>query len=383
MQVILAPNAFKGSLTAEQAAAAMARGIEQALPQARLTVIPVADGGDGLLQVLQSALADNMIRQQVTGPLGDPVQAEFMYCSAVRLAVIEIATATGLNLLSPDQYNPLLTSTAGVGELILAAAELGARRIILGLGGSATNDAGMGMARALGVRFNDAYGNPLPGNGAQLTQVRSLDMRGFAAELRHIEFHTICDVNNPLLGAQGATRVFAPQKGADDRMLDELESGMQNFSQVVDKELNTDLGQLAGGGAAGGLTAGSFAFLNANLHPGAELVLDLLEFDKKLKSADLVITGEGRLDNQTRHGKAPAEVARRAHRHNIPCIAMAGSLQGRLAELHTVGMTAAFSICSGPVSLAQAMENAAEYLTQTTAQAMLGFVAGKTSSRSY
>lgn len=377
MKILIAPNALKGSLSACEAAEALATGSRRALPNAELVLLPVADGGDGLARVLGDALQATPQSLPVTGPVGQPVKATWLYSRENRTAVIEMAAAAGLALLDPSKLAPMTASTYGVGELILAALDKGAQRILLGIGGSATTDGGMGMAKALGVVFRDAQGSILEANGYRLSEIAEIDTTGLDTRLGAVQIQVICDVDNPLLGARGAATVFAPQKGADTTQVKQLEAGLTHFAEVLDSSLGKDVRNTPGAGAAGGLGAGSIAFLDAGLQPGAELVLDLLHFDEALKGADLVITAEGRLDGQTAFGKAPAAVARRARAAGIPCIAIAGSLGDGMDALDAIGITAAYTLCRGPASLADAMLNAASHLQETATQVIKTFCAGR------
>ncbi len=376
MKIVIAPNALKGSLSARAAAEAMARGVRRAAPQAKLLLLPVADGGDGLLEVLEDVLQVERLPLSVTGPLNTPVEAGFLYDPSRCLAVIEMATAAGLALLTPDRYNPLNATSFGVGELVKAALDRGAARIILGIGGSATNDGGTGMARALGARFLDQAGNELPGDGASLAQINNIRLDGLDPRLGQVDIQVISDVDNPLLGEHGAARVFAPQKGASPEQVIQLEAGLAQLADVIEQDLGRDVREHPGAGAAGGLGAGLIAFLQAELTPGAELVLELLELKQALAGADLVLTAEGRLDEQTRHGKAPAAVATRARALGIPCLALAGSLGPGSETLLATGIDASFSLCPGPVNLEQAMQDAGQYLAAATEQVLRCFLAG-------
>jgi len=376
LKIVVAPNALKGSLSAPAAAQAMAAGVRQADPAAEVVQVPVADGGDGLLEVLECDRELQRIPCSVTGPLGDPVEAALLYAADRRLAIIEMATAAGLDLLPASGLDPMRASTIGVGELLLLALDQGARHIILGIGGSATSDGGTGMARALGVRLLDECGNELPGNAAALPRIKHINLESLDPRLAQTRIDVICDVDNPLLGAQGAARVFAPQKGASPAQVGEIEAGLDNLARLVERQLGLDVRRLRGGGAAGGLGAGLVAFLQAELRPGAELVLELTGLEAALAGASLVLTAEGRLDSQTAHGKAPAAVARLASSHGIPCIAIAGSVGTELAPLQAAGITACFSLCPGPLALDAAMQQAAALLTRACEQAVRCFLAG-------
>jgi glycerate kinase len=376
LKIVVAPNALKGSLGAVAAAQAMSAGVRLAAPAAEVVQVPVADGGDGLLEVLGAGTELERIPCRVTGPLGSPVDSALLYAADRRLAIIEMATAAGLALLPSSGLDPMQATTFGVGELLQLALDHGAQHLILGIGGSATSDGGTGLARALGARFLDADGGELPGNAASLQHINRIDLERLDPRLAQVRIDVICDVDNPLLGAAGAARVFAPQKGASPEQVEAIEAGLENLANLVEQQLGEDIRNLRGGGAAGGLGAGLVAFLQAELRPGAALVLELTGFEASLDGASLVLTAEGRLDGQTAHGKAPAAVAGLANRHGIPCIALAGSLGPDLQALQAAGMTACFSLCPGPLDLDTAMQQAAPLLTRTCEQAVRCFLAG-------
>jgi glycerate kinase len=370
VKIVVAPNAFKGSLSAKEAAEAMCTGIRRVLIDADVQPIPVADGGDGLLGVLQEPLAAEPRMHRVSGPLGEPVDAGFLYSPSRRLAVIEMATAAGLALLDTDRLEPLRASSAGVGELLRRALDLGAQHIVLGIGGSATTDAGTGLATALGMRFLDAHGRQLAGNGANLQAIQHIDRSALDQRLTTVTLEVACDVDNPLLGEHGAARVYALQKGATPDQVVALERGLANLAAVIARDLGLQVTELPGGGAAGGMGAGLNAFFNAQLKPGAQLVLELLQVEAAIASADLVLTGEGRLDEQTRFGKAPGAVAALASEHAVPCIAIAGMLDDSAYQLHDSGFSAVFSLCPGPLPLQHLIDHAARHLVLSTEQIM-------------
>jgi len=377
LKIVLAPNALKGSLTATQAAEAMAHGIARVDPAIQPVLIPVADGGDGLTEILITALHGQAQHATVTGPDGVPVRAMFCHVPARRLAVIEMAAASGLALLPPARRHPLLTTTRGVGELIRAALALDMGHLIIGIGGSATNDGGIGMATALGATFLDAAGAPVRPIGAALETIEHLDLRGLDPRLTRVQIEAICDVDNPLLGERGAAQVYGPQKGATPAQVQQLDAGLAQLAMVIERDLGLDVRELPGAGAAGGLGAGLKAFLNATLRRGIDVVLDLVELNAALPGADLVLTAEGQIDAQTAFGKAPAGVAQRAHALGIPCIAIAGSLCGKPDALHALGINAVFSLCPGPISLDQAMTHSSTYLAAAAEQAVRAFLAGR------
>jgi glycerate kinase len=377
MKIVLAPNALKGCLSAAKAADAMARGVLRACPAADIALAPVADGGDGLTEVLVDALHGEIRTITVTGPLGDLVQASFCHVPAHRLAVIEMAAASGLALLSRDRLDPMRTTTFGVGELIAAALDLGVSHLIVGIGGSATNDGGTGMATALGARFLDAGGRTVEPVGGALAAIRRIDPDGLDPRLARVRVEAICDVDNPLLGERGPARVYGPQKGATPAQVRELDAGLANLAAVIERDLGLDVRELPGAGAAGGLGAGLRAFLDAELRRGVDVVLDLVGLDEHLRGADLALTAEGRIDAQTAFGKAPAGVAERARARGVPCIAIAGGIGNGLESLYALGIRAVFSLCPGPVSLEQALVAGGDYLAATTEQVVRVFLAGR------
>ena len=376
MKVVVAPNAFKGCLSASEAAAAMAEGTAKAEPDAEIVRVPVADGGDGLVDVALEALAGEARTVTVSGPLDRPVRARFCYVPAMNFAAIEMALASGLALLSENQRDATRTTSRGTGEIITAALDLDVSRIAVGIGGSATNDGGVGVATALGFRFLDAEGAAVEPVGGALGRIRRIDASAVDPRVNRVRFEAICDVDNPLLGPRGASHVYGPQKGATPEQIELLDAGLANLAQVIEADLGIDVRDLPGAGAAGGLGAGLCAFLGAELRRGVDLVLDLVGLDQWLDGADLVLTGEGQIDVQTVFGKAPAGVAARARARNIPCLAIAGSVGENLGDLHGIGIDAVFSLCPGPVSLEQAMAHGRHFLTRATEQAVRGFLSG-------
>ncbi len=377
MKIVIAPNALKGCLTAAEAAEALARGVARVSPDIDIVQVPVADGGDGLADVLVNALQGMERTALVSGPLGDPVFATFCHVPVRRLAAIEMATASGLALLAKERLNPLLTTTLGTGELIKAALDLDIAHLIIGIGGSATNDGGVGMATALGARFLDGNGQPVEPVGGALGMIEHIDLSGLDARLAAVRIEVICDVDNPLLGERGAAHVYGPQKGATPDQVRRLDAGLANLAAVVDRDLGLNVRDLPGAGAAGGLGAGLKAFLKAELRRGVDLVLDLVGLNEQLRGADLVLTAEGQIDFQTAFSKAPAGVAERARAGNVPCIAIAGSVGRGLDALHELGINAVFSLCPGPVSLEQAMASGGDYLAAAAEQAVRAFLAGR------
>lgn len=340
-------------MSAAAAAERIAAGLRRALPQAQIECVPIADGGDGTARAVVAATNGRWVECKARDPLGRVITSGFGLTGDGRAAVIEMALASGLALLAPSERNPLLTTTHGTGDLIKAALALGAKRIILGIGGSATNDGGLGMAMALGARFLDAAGAPLKGCGGDLPYLARIDFSGLDPRLADVKVQVACDVTNPLYGAQGAAQVYAPQKGANRTVVALLDDGLRNLARVIERDLQRDVAQLPGAGAAGGLGAALTAFIGGTLQPGAELVLDICALDERLSGAYWVITAEGRLDGQTIYGKAPAAVARRAQKRGVPVIALGGCLGEDLAALREVGVSAWFATLSESISEAE------------------------------
>ena len=376
-KIVLAPNAFKGCLTGGEAAAAMADGVARVIPDCEAVQVPVADGGDGLVDVATDALGGEIRTVTVTGPLGQSREAAFCYVPQMRFAAVEMALASGLALLEPDRRNPDRTTTVGTGQLIAAALDLDVQRIGVGIGGSATNDGGIGMASALGVRFLDARGVPVEPIGGALARIRHIDMSGLDPRVAGVQIEAVCDVDNPLCGPTGAAHVFGPQKGASPEQVKALDAGLANLADVIAADLGLEVRDLPGAGAAGGLGAGLKAFLGAELRRGVDMVLDLVGLETKLAGADLVITGEGQIDFQTVFGKAPAGVGAMAKARGIPCVAIAGSVGDDLGDLYDTGIDAVFALANGPLTLDQSMANAGPLLARATEQAVRLFAAAR------
>lgn len=361
MKIVIAPDSFKESLSAPDAAAAIERGVKQAFPGARTLCVPMADGGEGTVAAVLAATGGQWRTTPVSGALGEPLQAAWGWLDD-STAVIEMAAAAGLEQTPPERRDPLRASSGGVGELLRAALDAGARRIILGLGGSATNDGGAGMLAALGVRFLDANGLDLPPGGAALQQLARIDVQGLDPRLAGVQIDIASDVDNPLCGPQGASHTFGPQKGASPEQVALLDRSLARLADICARDLGRDMRDAPGAGAAGGLGYAAHAFLNARFRPGVELVAEVGKLAQAMEGAALAFTGEGRMDAQTLRGKTPAGVARIARRAGVPVVALAGSLGEGYQDLHAGGITAAFSLTPGPVSLQQACENAGQYL---------------------
>lgn len=361
MKVVIAPDSFKESLSAAEVAAAIARGWGKVFPDAELLLLPMADGGEGTVDALLASLGGQRMEQPASGPLGVPVTAHWGLL-ADGSAAIEVAAASGLHLLQPEQRDVCRASSRGSGELVLAALDSGAKRIVLGLGGSATNDGGAGLLQALGVRLLDARGQQLAPGGAALQQLARVDISALDPRLQQVEILVAADVDNPLCGPRGASAVFGPQKGASPDDVDLLDAALGHFARCTAQALGQDWQQEPGVGAAGGLGFTLKAYLGASFCPGIQLVAQIAGLAQALTGADLVITGEGRLDSQTLHGKTPAGVAEIAQQAGVPVLAIAGSLGEGYQALYGVGIDAAFSLVPGPLSLQQAMASAAAEL---------------------
>ena len=376
MKVVIAPQTFKGSISALDVARAMERGLRRVVPEAETELVPVADGGDGTLETLVEATGGHVEEITVRGPLGRPVKAQWGALGDGRTAVLEMARTSGLALLKPEERDPLRATTYGLGQAILAALEQGYRRFIVGIGGSATNDGGAGMAQALGVRLLDAEGRDLPPGGGALASLERIDTSGLDPRARESTFLVACDVNNPLTGPEGASAVYGPQKGATPEMVQELDAALKRLAEVVRRDLGVDVEHLPGAGAAGGLGAGMVAFLGARLMPGVDIVLDTVELDRRLEGAGLVITGEGAMDFQTVFNKAPIGVARRAGQLGIPVVAISGSLGRGFQDVHRHGIAAVMDIVCAPMSLEEASRRAADLIADATEEALRFMKAG-------
>ncbi|WP_461536337.1 glycerate kinase [Spongorhabdus nitratireducens] len=362
MQIVIVPDSFKESLTAAEVADAIETGFKQVFPDTNYIKIPVADGGEGTLQSLVDATNGSLIEKTVTGPLGQPVQASFGVLGDGKTAVIEMAQASGLELLSPEKRNPLITTTYGTGELIRHALDQGINKLIIGLGGSATNDGGAGILQALGARLLDSEGLELPYGGSALSRLATIDISNLDQRLESVESVAACDVDNPLTGPNGASAIFGPQKGADTAMVQKLDNSLSHFAEITKQQLGFDINSIPGAGAAGGTGAALAGFINAKLQPGIDIVMDAVDLKNQIKGASLVITGEGRIDGQTAQGKTPIGVARIAKTQNIPVIALAGSVGKGVEAVYTQGIDAVFPVIHGAVELPEAFEMAAENL---------------------
>lgn len=363
---VLAPDSFKESMTAKEVCIAMEKGLRKIYPMASYIHVPMADGGEGTVQSLVDASGGVLHQHEVSGPLGQTVTAQYGILGGGTMAAIEMASASGIHLVAKDTRDPLRTTTYGTGELIRACLDLGIRKIIIGIGGSATNDGGAGMAEALGVKFLDAEGQPLARGGGALDQLAQIDVSGLDERLQEVEFIVACDVTNPLCGEHGASRVFGPQKGATPEMVEQLDVNLSHYADVVKQQLHKDIRDVQGAGAAGGLGAGLLIFTQAVLRKGIEIVIEYTELREKLIAADVVFTGEGGIDFQTKFGKTPYGVARAAKEAGKPVIALAGYVGEGIDTLYAEGFDAIFGIVPGAADLDRLLREGPENVERTT-----------------
>ncbi len=368
MKIVIAPQEFKESLRGIEIAQAMREGVLRVWPDAATELVPVADGGDGTLQSLVDASDGKMMTATVADPLGRPIEAIWGALGDGRTAVIEMARSSGLAILAPDERNPLVTTTYGVGQLMSEALDAGYRHLIIGIGGSATNDGGAGMAQALGARLLDSDGDELDRGGGALSELDSIDTSDLDSRLASTTIDVACDVNNPLCGETGASAIFGPQKGADAETVAFLDNALNRFGSLLKRDLGRDVMDTPGAGAAGGLGAGLMGFTNAILRPGADIVIEALDLESRLEGAALVIVGEGQTDRSTIFNKAPVAVAQRAGSRGIPTVAISGSLGDGFEQVHDYGIAAAFSILDHCMTLEDAMSETATLVTDATEQ---------------
>jgi len=359
MKIVIAPDSFKESLTALEVATEIEAGFREIFPDANYLLLPMADGGEGTVAAMVAATGGKLVLLQVTGPLGAPVRAIYGVTGDGKTAVIEMAAASGLALVPPSLRDPLRTTSFGTGELIKAALAGGARHLIIGIGGSATNDGGAGMLQALGVRFRDREDRELGFGGGSLAGLDRLDVSDLDPRLKQCRIEAACDVDNPLTGPKGASAVFGPQKGAPPEVVSLLDANLAHYASIISRDLGIEVDSEPGAGAAGGMGAALLAFLGAELRPGIEIVMAAVGLEASISDADLVITGEGRIDSQTVHGKTPIGVARLAKRCGKPVIGIAGCLSTDAAVVHDFGIDAVFSVLSEACTAEVALKNAA------------------------
>ncbi|HFK1531281.1 TPA: glycerate kinase [Bacillus cereus] len=366
MKVVIASDSYKESLKAIEVCEAIERGFRAIFPNAKYVKIPIGDGGEGTVESLVDATGGRIISISVTGPLRESVQAFYGVSKDKKTAFIEMAAASGLQHVPVEKRNPLITTTKGTGELILHALNQGAEYIILGLGGSATNDGGAGMLAALGVRFINDKGEVIDPSGGTLHSLVAIDFSQMDPRLKGVKIEAACDVDNPLVGMQGASFVFGRQKGANVEMMKELDENLKHYANILKRYVSSDVSEIPGAGAAGGMGAAVISVLKGDLRRGIEIVLDYTNFDKHIEDADLIITGEGRIDEQTAYGKAPVGVAGRAKRFSVPVIAIGGSVSSDYSAVYEKGIDAVFSITTRPMTLEEAYRVVEENIEMTT-----------------
>ena len=383
MRIIIAPQSLKGSLTAAEAGQAIAQGVRVVYPEAKIDIVPVADGGEGTVQALVDATGGELVQQTVTGPLGKPVAAFFGLLGDGRTAAIEMAACAGLPLVPQTQRDPRITTTYGVGELIVAALNRGCRHFIIGIGGSATNDGGVGMAQALGAFLLTAKGTEIAQGGAALATLSSISLEHIDPRLQQCKIEVASDVTNPLCGPLGASAVYGPQKGATPQMVIQLDAALAHYAQIIERDLGHSVKDVPGAGAAGGMGAGLIAFLHATLRPGAQIVSEAVRLEERVRIASLVITAEGQLDGQTAYGKSVGAVAGLAKRYGLPVLALAGGLGNDYQRVYTLGIDAVVVLPSRPMTLVYAMEHAAALTTDAIERALRILRIGGTNVHSF
>ena len=353
MKIVVAPDSFKGSLTAIEVSDAIEKGIREVFPEAEIIKIPMADGGDGTVQCLVNATGGKILEEKVIGPLGNEVWAFYGILGDRKTAIVEMAAASGLTLVPENKRDPLITTTYGTGQLIKAALNQGCRKMIIGIGGSATNDGGAGMVQALGTKLLDKDGEEIGFGGGELKKIVKIDISCIDKRLSDIKVLVASDVNNPLCGPQGASRIYGPQKGATPEIIEELDESLAYFAELIKRDLHKDIKDIPGAGAAGGLGASLIAFLNAEFRPGIEIMIEAVKLEQAIKDADLVITGEGKIDSQTIYGKAPIGVAKIAKKHNIPVVAVAAIIEEDSRIFQSYGIDTLIKVSEPPMRLSE------------------------------
>lgn len=364
--IVLAPDYFKESMTAKEVCEAMERGIRKANSQIRCIHVPMADGGEGTMQSLVDATGGRVYSKEVVGPLGNNVVAEYGILGNGEIGVIEMASASGIHLVDSEKRNPLITTTFGTGQLIKACLDKGVKKLLIGIGGSATNDGGAGFIQALGGRLLDENGDDLSYGGGALAKLHTIDLSNLDERLKYVSVEVACDVNNPLCGKEGASYVFGPQKGATREMIEILDQNLSHYAEVIKEQLGKDVISKAGAGAAGGLGAGLMAFLDVKLKSGIEMVIEYANLEEKVRDADMVWTGEGSIDFQTQYGKTPLGVAMIAKKYNKPVIALAGRVGNDIDVLYDKGIDAIFGIMRGVTSIEEALVKGPENVEKTS-----------------
>lgn len=364
--IVLAPDSFKESMTAKEACVAMERGIKKVNSNIQCIHVPMADGGEGTMQSLVDATCGEVYSLEVVGPLGNKVKAEYGILGNGEIGVLEMASASGIHLVSLEERNPLITTTYGTGELIKACLDRGVKKLLIGIGGSATNDGGVGVIQALGGRLLDKEGNELGFGGGELEKLDRIDLTNFDRRLKDVVIEVACDVSNPLCGENGASYIFGPQKGASVEMIKILDNNLKHYAKVIKEQFGKDVLEIAGAGAAGGLGAGLMVFLNGNLKKGIEIVIEYSGLEKKVKNCDMVWTGEGSIDFQTQYGKTPLGVATVAKKYNKPVVALAGRVGDDIDILYEKGIDSIFGIMRGVTTIDEALKNGKENIERTS-----------------
>lgn len=364
--IVLAPDSFKESMTAKEVCVAMERGIKKVNSNIQCIHVPMADGGEGTMQSLVDATGGEVYSLEVVGPLGNRVKAEYGILGNGEIGVLEMASASGIHLVSLEERNPLITTTYGTGELIKACLDRGVKKLLIGIGGSATNDGGVGVIQALGGRLLDKEGNELGFGGGELEKLDRIDLTNFDRRLKDVVIEVACDVSNPLCGENGASYIFGPQKGASVEMIKILDNNLKHYAKVIKEQFDKDVLEIAGAGAAGGLGAGLMVFLNGNLKKGIEIVIEYSGLEKKVKNCDMVWTGEGSIDFQTQYGKTPLGVATVAKKYNKPVVALAGRVGDDIDILYEKGIDSIFGIMRGVTTIDEALKNGKENIERTS-----------------
>ena len=364
--IVLAPDSFKESMTAKEVCVAMERGIKKVNSNIQCIHVPMADGGEGTMQSLVDATGGEVYSLEVVGPLGNKVKAEYGILGNGEIGVLEMASASGIHLVSLEERNPLITTTYGTGELIKACLDRGVKKLLIGIGGSATNDGGVGVIQALGGRLLDKEGNELGFGGGELEKLDRIDLTNFDRRLKDVVIEVACDVSNPLCGENGASYIFGPQKGASVEMIKILDNNLKHYAKVIKEQFGKDVLEIAGAGAAGGLGAGLMVFLNGNLKKGIEIVIEYSGLEKKVKNCDMVWTGEGSIDFQTQYGKTPLGVATVAKKYNKPVVALAGRVGDDIDILYEKGIDSIFGIMRGVTTIDEALKNGKENIERTS-----------------
>lgn len=364
--IVLAPDSFKESMTAKEVCVAMERGIKKVNSNIQCIHVPMADGGEGTMQSLVDATGGEVYSLEVVGPLGNKVKAEYGILGNGEIGVLEMASASGIHLVSLEERNHLITTTYGTGELIKACLDRGVKKLLIGIGGSATNDGGVGVIQALGGRLLDKEGNELGFGGGELEKLDRIDLTNFDRRLKDVVIEVACDVSNPLCGENGASYIFGPQKGASVEMIKILDNNLKHYAKVIKEQFGKDVLEIAGAGAAGGLGAGLMVFLNGNLKKGIEIVIEYSGLEKKVKNCDMVWTGEGSIDFQTQYGKTPLGVATVAKKYNKPVVALAGRVGDDIDILYEKGIDSIFGIMRGVTTIDEALKNGKENIERTS-----------------